>query len=102
MKDLIRTLFGIRKKRKSLPLSTPPYKGTVIVRQNFKIVVPQSIGSELWEWMMLCGWRVNPVRNDRRKYVTLPGDALDLLIHAERDQRASIHSRLLRSATVRN
>jgi len=102
MKDLIRTLFGIRKKRKTPPLSAAPHKGSVIVRQNFKIVVPRSIGTELWEWMMLSGWRVNPVRNDRRKYVTLPGEALDQLIHAERDQRASIHSRLLRSATVRN
>lgn len=98
MKDLIRTLLGIRKKRKSLPLSPPPRTGTVIVRKNIKAVVPKRISSELWDWMMLSGWRVNPVRNDRRNYAILPDDALDQLIRASEDQRSNIHNSLLRSA----
>ena len=102
MKDLVRKLLGIRKKRRALPLSAPPDTGAVIVRQDIKTVVSHPINEELWDWMMLCGWRVNPVKNDRRRYRTLPGGTLDKLIRADKEHRSSVHAQLLQSAPTRH
>jgi hypothetical protein len=97
MKDLVRTLFGIRKKRRALPLSAPPTEGAVIVRNDIKAIVTRPVNEELWDWMMLSGWRLNPVKNDRRQYRSLPHGAIDQLINCDKERRSSLHRNLLQS-----
>ena len=99
MIDFFRTLFGIRKKRKALPATESPQIGATIVRRNVKIKVSQPCDPELWDWMLLSGWRVNPVRNDRRVCVSLPRDAIDQLNAAGVGKWARVHDRLLKSVS---
>lgn len=99
MIDFFRTLFGIRKKRKLLPATARPQIGATIVRRNVKIKVSQPCDPALWDWMLLSGWRVNPMRNDRRVCVSLPRDAIDQLNAAGVDKWAKVHDRLLKSVS---
>ena len=100
MIDFVRNLFGVRKKRKALPTSSVPQIGGTIIRNNVKVKVSQPIDPELWEWMQLSGWRVNKVKNDRRKYLGLPKDALAQLAAVSPESRAQIHTSLLGKAAV--
>jgi hypothetical protein len=97
MKDLIRKIFNIRTKRKALPTSEKPDVGSVIVRRGLRIKVTESIDPELWDWMLLVGWRANNFRKDRRHYTDLPNDTLSKLKAAGASEREIFHSRLLRS-----
>ena len=99
MLDIVRTVFGIRKKRKAPPASEKPEVGAKIVRHGVIMEVSQPVGSEMWDWLMLSGWRVNTVHNDRRDYIRLPGDALTLLINAGSEKRGAVHSKLLKNAS---
>jgi hypothetical protein len=98
MINFLRTLLGIRKKRQPLPISPRPPLGATIVRRSVKMTVTEPLNEEVWDWMLLSGWRVSAVRNDRRKSVDLPSEALKRLLAAEPDKRAEVHARLLRMA----
>lgn len=95
MKDLIRTLLGIRKKRQPLPASSRPPVGVSIVRRGVKMNVTHPIDAELWDWLLLSGWRVNLMRNDRRRRVALRSNALSDLIAAGSEKRAKVHAQLI-------
>ena len=99
MFDLLRTLFGIRQKRRSLPATPRPQVGASIVRNGFKIKVSQPCDPDLWDWLLLAGWRVNPVRHDRRRTINLPHDALARLNAAGIERRAKVHDDLLRATS---
>ena len=101
MFDFARTLLGIRKKRRPLPTGLTPKPGTTIVRENVKIRIDQPITQELWDWMLLSGWRVNPVLKDRRHYAALPQNALQQLLVTQSEMRAKVHDRLINSAQRR-
>lgn len=98
MKDFIRTLFGIRQKRKGLPPSPPPGSRTTLVRGVVKMSVNTEISADLWDWLMLSGWRVNTYRNDRRKYNVMPESAISQLMSASSSERDNLHKKLLYSA----
>jgi hypothetical protein len=97
MKDLLRTLFKIRTPRKTLSISAIPPIESVIIRNNVKMTVTTAIDPQLWDWMLLSGWRLVTVRHDRRKCSTLPKDALTQLIAAGADNREKIHTQILSS-----
>ena len=98
MVDLLRTLLGIRKKRKSLPTDLEPKRDARIVRNNLEIKLEQPVAPELWDWMLLSGWRVNPAANDRRRYVRLSPESLQQLIVASNESRPKVHARLISKA----
>ena len=98
MIDSLRTLFGIRKQRRGLPSTPVPQPGSSIVRNGYKIKLAQPCNPELWDWLLLVGWRVNPVRNDRRAYQNLPADAIRQLNAAGVENRAKVHEKLLQAA----
>ncbi len=100
MRDFLRTLFGVRKKRRPFPSGPRPGVGAVIVRRELCMKVTQAIEPELWEWLMLSGWRVNAMRNERRRFVSLPTTALSLLIAAGADKRAKVHANLINEASI--
>lgn len=95
MKDFIRTLFGIRQKRKSLPPSQIPANRATLIRGGVKMTVNTQIRADLWDWLMLSGWRVNTFRNDRRKYSQMPDNALQQLMAVPSNERGNLHKKLL-------
>ena len=98
MKDLLRTLFSIRQQRKPAPVGPLPQVGTHIIRGEIKMAVNQPVSRELWDWLVLSGWRNMPVKNDRRKGQLVPEGALKTLIDADPQERNRAHSRILEQA----
>lgn len=98
MKDFFRNLFGIRQKRKGLPITPPPKVGASIIRNGVRIKVVQPCDAELWDWLLLMGWRVNPVRNDRRAYTNLPKETINRLRTAGSTQRGRVLEELMEMA----
>ncbi len=98
MKDFIRTLFGIRKKRQSLPPTDPPARRVVLVRGCVKMSVSTEISEELWHWLMVEGWRVSTYYNDRRVYTRMPENAVGQLMQAGNAERSMLHKKMLQRA----
>jgi hypothetical protein len=98
MKDLLRNLLSIRQKRKPAPVGPLPQVGSTILRGEVKMAVNQPLPRELWDWLVLSGWRNMPVKNDRRKGLVAPEGALKELIDADPQERNRAHSRILEQA----
>ncbi|MDR3479381.1 MAG: hypothetical protein P4L91_01555 [Burkholderiaceae bacterium] len=84
LKDILRTLFGIRVKREPPPLDRRPLAGSNVVRDNVRIRLKHLISDEQWEWFAGHGWRVTDMRTDRRRYLCVPEKALVKLLKADR------------------
>ena len=95
MKDLIRNLLSIRQKRKTAPVGPLPQVGAALIRGTVKMKVTHPVPRELWDWLVLSGWRNVPVKNDRRSYQWLPDAALKELLEADPAQRNQVHARVL-------
>ena len=98
MKDLIRNLLSIRQKRKTAPVGPLPQVGAALIRGSVKMKVTHPVPRELWDWLVLSGWRNLPVKNDRRKGRLAPEGALKTLIDADPQERNRAHSRILEQA----
>lgn len=95
MKDLFRTLLSIRQKRRPPPVGPLPPVGTIIIRGPVKMAITQPVSRELWEWLVLSGWRTLPVKKDRRQGLMAPEGALQELIDADPQERNRAHARIL-------
>ena len=95
MKNLIRNLLSIRQKRKPAPVGPLPQVGADLIRGTVKMKVTHPVPRELWDWLVLSGWRNVPVKNDRRSYQWLPDAALKELLEADPAQRNQVHARVL-------
>lgn len=95
MKDFFRNLLSIRQQRSPTPVGPLPAVGTTIVRQDVKMHVTLPLPRELWDWLVLSGWRNLPVKNDRRKGLLLPESALQTLLQTPPQERNRVHERLL-------
>lgn len=98
MKDFFRTLFGIRTKRRAPPITSLPQVGASIVRHGYKIKLTQPCRPDLWDWLLLSGWRATPVVHDRRAYILLPEDTIIRLNPATQEEREQILRSLMSSA----
>lgn len=98
MKDLFRTLLSIRRQRRPAPVGPLPEEGTCIVRGPVKMAITHAVSPELWDWLVLSGWRNLPVKTDRRKGLLAPRGALKELIDADPLERNRAHSRILEQA----
>ena len=72
--------------------------GAFIIRKGVKMAINQPIPRDLWNWMVLSGWRTIPVKKDRRKSLELPAGALLELISAHPTERDMVHARILPQA----
>lgn len=99
MNDFLRNLLGIRVKRRALPITPAPKLGATILRNGVKIKITQPCDDELWDWLTLVGWRVSPVRNDRRAAVLLPPDTIARLRDAGITRRGEVLDNLVTDAT---
>ncbi|MBK9445492.1 MAG: hypothetical protein IPO00_04995 [Betaproteobacteria bacterium] len=97
-KNRLRSLFNIRRKRRSPPVGTKPAVNACICRGTVKMQVTHEIDSSLWQWLALQGWRKITVPNDRRRYRNLPKEAMKILIKASPEALDPIHGRMLAAA----
>lgn len=95
MKDMLRTLFSIRQKRRTPPVGPVPAVGVSIARGPVKMTINQPVSRDFWNWMVLSGWRNVPVQTDRRESVQLPESSLQQLLEASPQERNAVHARLL-------
>lgn len=98
MKDWIRNVFSIRQARRPAPVGQVPAVGTDIQREALKMAVTHRISGELWDWLVLSGWRNLPVATDRRRGMRLPDEALKTLMDAAPQERNQVYARLLEQA----
>lgn len=98
MKDWIRTALSIRNKRRAPPVGSLPPVGATIVRGAVKMAVTHDVAPELWDWLVLSGWRNLPVKVDRRKGLRAPQSALRDLARATPQERDRVHGRILELA----
>lgn len=98
MQDWLRNLFSIRAKRKLPPVGRAPKVGTYLMSGDLKMQVTQPVTRDLWDWLVLSGWRNVPVAKDRRKSRDLPEEALAQLLEARPAQRDALLARIVRSA----
>ncbi len=98
MKDMLRTLFSIRTKRRAPPVGPLPQVGASIMCGGVKMQVTHPMPRELWDWMVLSGWRNVPVSNDRRQSAELPERTMKDLLDAAPTEREALHARILRQA----
>ena len=66
MKDWIRNALSIRQPRRPAPVGSLPPVGALIMRGPVKMLVTHPLPAELWDWLVLSGWRNMPVKEDRR------------------------------------
>ncbi|MBL7088751.1 hypothetical protein [Acidovorax sp.] len=98
MRDWIRNALSIRQPRRPAPVGARPAVGVFIVRGPVKMLVTHPVPAELWDWLVLSGWRNMPVKADRRKGMLLPDGALKGLIDADPAERNQTHARILELA----
>lgn len=86
--------------RRRLPPPGPcPNVGATIVRRAALIKIGEPLGPELWNWLVLAGWREVRMSRNRRRYVPLPADALRRLARCRPEERELVHQRLLAGAS---
>lgn len=99
MKDMLRNLFSIRQQRKPAPVGGLPQVGATIQRGEVKMAIDRPVPRELWDWLVLSGWRSLPVQKDRRKGRLAAEGSLQALIDATSPQeRNQVHERILEAA----
>lgn len=98
MKDWIRNALSIRQQRRPAPVGSRPAPGATLVRGPVKMLVTHEVPPELWDWLVLSGWRNLPVKHDRRKGMRAPAGALKELLDADPQERNRAHSRILEQA----
>ena len=98
LKDWIRNALSIRQPRRPAPVGSLPPVGALIMRGPVKMLVTHPLPAELWDWLVLSGWRNMPVKDDRRKDMQLLEGALKALIDADPAERNQVHARILELA----
>ena len=91
----VRNLFNIRRKRRVSPVGARPMVNTYISRGDIKMLVTHHLDDDVWQWLALQNWRKITFPNDRRRYRHLPKQALKILLQAPMDEREYIHRRML-------
>jgi hypothetical protein len=91
----IRTLFRIRRKRRMPPVGSRPAINTYICRGDLKMLVTHEIDEPMWQWLALQNWRKSTVSNDRRRYRYLPEKACRALVRAPREELETVYRDIL-------
>jgi hypothetical protein len=99
LKDAARTLFKVRVKRKVPTSKQFPKSGSFIVRAEAQMMVTVDLTEELWEWLVLQGWRANSFPRDRRQYVQWPTNSMAILAKAPPGERENLYRRLMAGLT---
>lgn len=95
IKDLLRTLFGIRKSRQLPPLGAQPPIGSNIVREKLRVRLKYPVTPEQWNWLLRMGWRTIDMRDNRRRYTNVPDKFLMKFIKSSIAEREVLHDKLI-------
>ena len=98
IKDRIRTLLNIRVRRGTAPVGSKPRAGRRITLGRLRMQVTSPPTDDLWLFLALQGWREVTVARDRRRYVDLPRESLDVLGRSHGTDRETRYQRLLAQA----
>lgn len=98
IKDNVRTLLRIRKRRQVPTPGPKPKYGTLIVCKDVQMEVDTDLDDDLWDWLVLMGWRQINVRLDRRRYRRAPEGACTALKQASLGERELLNRRILHRA----
>lgn len=80
------------KERRRLPAAGGcPRVGAKICRRHVTMTVTQPLQQDLWDWLVLMGWREAKVGQERRRYKSLPEVTLKRLIVADRSEREVVY-----------
>ncbi|MES2208029.1 MAG: hypothetical protein V4525_14685 [Pseudomonadota bacterium] len=95
IKNYLRTLFKIRKKRRLGLQGSKPLVNAYLILDRLKMQVTLDMSDDLWEWLALQGWREATVPNDRRKYTLLPIQSFSAICLASREERDMVYLDIL-------
>ena len=84
------------KERRRLPLAGPcPDVGANICSRNAVMKVAYPLPQDLWDWLVLMGWREASAKPERRHYKRLPETAITTLMLADRAEREGVYRDLI-------
>lgn len=101
LRNLVRTLFRIRRPRATLPARSKPGVGARIAHGEYRMIVQAGMSDSLWQWLAQQGWREVFYRPDRRRYLDIPHAFVTELIDAGPDDRSQILEAAKAEATHR-
>lgn len=99
--DAIRSLFNIRRRRKTPRASVKPALGAKIAMEDFRIVVQAGLSDELWNFLVEAGFREVVHRPDRRRYRDLPPSMITELYHAPPEEWQALLMAAMKEAAKR-
>jgi hypothetical protein len=99
---LIQTLFRrgkpARERRRLPSAGRCPDVGTKICRRNMVMTVTDPLQKDLWDWLVLMGWREATAKPERRHYRRLPETAMRTLVRTDRAEREGVYQDLIGGA----
>lgn len=101
LSSLIQTMFRRGKparERRRLPAAGRcPEVGKKICRRNMVMTVTDPLDRDLWDWLVLMGWREATAKPERRRYTRLPDTAMKILVSTDRAEREAVYQDLIGS-----
>lgn len=81
-----------KERRRLHRVESRPVPGEFIVRHQKRMKVTAPMSPELWDWLMLYGWRQVAVKRDRRRYQDLAPDTFRRISEANMAERERLHA----------
>ena len=101
VRDRLRTLLNIRKRRGSQRRGPRPSVGSRIYWDDVRMTVQAGMTVELWGWLQTQGWREVMFKGDRRKYRDVSTDWAMQLIDCAAERREEVLAQAIENAVAR-
>ncbi|MBS1145377.1 MAG: hypothetical protein H6R14_2783 [Proteobacteria bacterium] len=95
MQSLFRGGKPARERRRLPAAGRCPDVGKKICRRNMVMTVTDPMQPDLWDWLVLMGWRESSAKPERRRYTRLPETAMKTLIYTDRADREGVYRELI-------
>ncbi len=97
--DRMRSLFGVRVKRRRPPAGPRPMPGATIARGEVAMKILNPMPEDIWQWLSMIGWRQLNLNKERRRYRVLPSKSFSKLLEVKtNDEREKIVAQMLKDA----
>ena len=100
LRDKLRSIFRVRTRRRLAAVGPRPSVGDHIAKEGVRVRVSDEMDEELWQWLILKGWRKIFLSADRRRYLVADDALFDELILAGNEERDSIEDRMIEPASM--
>ncbi|MFA7350044.1 MAG: hypothetical protein WC009_04750 [Methylotenera sp.] len=99
MFDALKTMiFGgkpAKERRRLVRASKRPAINVYITKQQIAIKVTEPMTTELWDWLVLMGWREVDIKSNRRKITRLHDETFSKLANAKPVEREAVYRAIL-------